>query len=126
MIESGYYPPGAEFDPNAPWNQVENPEEEFEVTVVQTLSKPVTIYTSNYILEKEEDEDGVYRNIDTSETNWEDVYESDHHTPEQLIKMLKRVLEMQLKGETISKSLAKHLIEECDDWVVDDYEIIEE
>lgn len=23
MIESGYYPPGAEFDPNAPWNQKE-------------------------------------------------------------------------------------------------------
>lgn len=23
MMESGYYPPGAEFDPNAPWNQVD-------------------------------------------------------------------------------------------------------
>ena len=27
MTESGYYPPGAEHDPNAPWNQVDNPEE---------------------------------------------------------------------------------------------------
>jgi hypothetical protein len=26
MRESGYYPPGAEFDPRAPWNQVEPPE----------------------------------------------------------------------------------------------------
>ncbi len=26
MRESGFYPPGAEFDPRAPWNQVE-PEE---------------------------------------------------------------------------------------------------
>jgi photosystem II stability/assembly factor-like uncharacterized protein len=26
MRESGYYPPGAEFDPRAPWNEVE-PEE---------------------------------------------------------------------------------------------------
>ncbi len=23
--ESGYYPPGAEFDPNAPWNQKDPP-----------------------------------------------------------------------------------------------------
>lgn len=23
MRESGYYPPGAEFDPRAPWNQIE-------------------------------------------------------------------------------------------------------
>ncbi len=26
MRESGFYPPGAEFDPRAPWNQIE-PEE---------------------------------------------------------------------------------------------------
>lgn len=26
MRESGYYPPGAEFDPNAPWNQKDPPE----------------------------------------------------------------------------------------------------
>ena len=26
MRESGYYPPGAEFDPNAPYNQVDPPE----------------------------------------------------------------------------------------------------
>ena len=26
MTESGYYPPGAEHDPNAPWNQEELPE----------------------------------------------------------------------------------------------------
>lgn len=127
MIESGYYPPGAEFDPNAPYNQHENPEEEFEVTISQTLSKTVTVYTSDYLLEIDEDEDGGYRNVDTSETDWKDVYESDHHTPKQLIGILKRILETHMKEGCVSLSdnLAKRLIEECNDWCVDDYEIVE-
>ena len=46
MTESGYYPPGAEHDPNAPWNQEELPEREIEVTVSVTLSKTVKIKVS--------------------------------------------------------------------------------
>lgn len=30
MLESGYYPPGAEFDPDAPWNQTESEKETCE------------------------------------------------------------------------------------------------
>ena len=48
MTESGYYPPGAEHDPNAPWNQVDNPEREIEVTVSVTLSKTVKVRVSDY------------------------------------------------------------------------------
>ena len=40
-MESGYYPPGAEFDSNAPWNQIDLPKKEIEVTVSVTLSKTV-------------------------------------------------------------------------------------
>ena len=122
MIESGYYPPGAEHDPNAPYNQHENPEEEFEITVSQTLSKTVTVFTSNYNLEVDCDEGGCYRNCDTSDTPWKEVYEEDHHTPLQLIGFLKRLLE---GNEPISDSLKKQLIEECDNWCEDDCEIIE-
>jgi hypothetical protein len=123
MIESGYYPPGAEFDPNAPYNQVENPEEEFEVTISQTLSKTVTVFTSNYNLEVDCDEGGCYRNCDTSDTDWKEVYAEDYHTPLQLIGFLKRLL----KGdEPISDSLKKHLIEECDNWCEDELVFVEE
>ena len=91
MIESGYYPPGAEFDPNAPYNQVELPKREFEVTISQTLSKPVTVFTNDYNLEIDCDEDGKYEALDTSDTAWKDVYEDEYHTPAQLIQMLKLV-----------------------------------
>ena len=43
MIESGYYPPGAEHDPNAPWNQVDPEPRKVEVTVSITLSKTVEV-----------------------------------------------------------------------------------
>jgi hypothetical protein len=123
MIESGYYPPGAEFDPNAPYNQVDYPEEEFEITVSQTLSKTVTVFTSNYNLEVDYDEDGCYRNCDTSDTNWQEVYEEDYHTPLQLIGFLKRLLE---GNEPISDSLKKQLIKECENWCEDELAFVEE
>ena len=43
MKESGYYPEGAEFDPNAPWNEKEIPKEEIEVEVTVTLRKKVKL-----------------------------------------------------------------------------------
>ncbi len=33
MRESGHYAPGTEFDPNAPWNQVDETPEAFYVTL---------------------------------------------------------------------------------------------
>ena len=43
MIESGYYPIGAEFDPKAPYNEEIIPDKEIEVTISVTLSKTVKI-----------------------------------------------------------------------------------
>ena len=48
MIESGYYPDGAEHDPYASYNQVDNPEREIEVTVSITLSKTVKVTVTDY------------------------------------------------------------------------------
>lgn len=127
MIESGYYPPGAEFDPNAPYNQVELPEREFEVTISQTLSKPVTVFTNDYNLEIDCDEEGKYETLDTSDTAWKDVYEDEYHTPAQLIQMLKLVLEENKKKGIFFKSqgFTDDLIKECEGWCVDDYEVVE-
>lgn len=122
MRESGYYPPGAEFDPNAPYNQVDPPEQDFEITIIQTLSKTLSVSTDQYDCIHDKDEEGEYINYDTSNTCWEDVYEEDHHTPLQLIELFKRMLELK---EEIPESLRQHLIEECSEWNEDDYEIIE-
>ena len=72
MIESGYYPPGAEHDPNAPWNQVDPEPRKIEVTVSITLSKTVEVEVTDYIAEEDSDEDGYHSiNYDYSECNLE-------------------------------------------------------
>ena len=54
------YPMGAD-NPDAPWNQEENPEREIEVTVSVTLSKTIKVKVSDYdIINSGKDEDGNY------------------------------------------------------------------
>ena len=53
MIESGYYPAGAEFDPKAPYNEEIIPDKEIEVTISVTLSKTVKITVNDYIIDEE-------------------------------------------------------------------------
>lgn len=48
MFESGYYPPGAEFDPAAPYNQKEDEEQEFEIQIRQSFDLQPTISSRNY------------------------------------------------------------------------------
>ena len=115
MTESGYYPLGAEHDPNAPWNQVDNPEREIEVTVSVTLSKTVKIKVSDYsITDSGKDEDGEYfEDIDYSKCD------------------LKRAVEEQI---TLPQDAYKYVKGEFDNdqyndlkgWCVDDFEVIEE
>lgn len=85
MTESGYYPPGAEHDPNAPWNQVDNPEREIEVTVSVTLSKTVKIKVSDYeITDSGKDEDGEYfEEVDYSNCDLKSAVESQYILPQE-------------------------------------------
>ena len=52
------YPAGAEYDPNAPWNQVDPEPKKIEVTVSITLSKTVEVEVTDYIVKEDSDEDG--------------------------------------------------------------------
>ena len=146
MRESGYYPPGAEFDPSAPYNQSDPDDMDFDVTCSQTLSKTVTVTTNNYIPGAEgvdyesDDEGGCYAvpyhdDPDTSDTNWaEEYHDNDHYTPIQLIGLYKETLKEQLKSwegmDEIPSAKAQirrieHLIEECEGWTEDETEYVE-
>ena len=142
---SGYYPAGAEWDPNAPYNEVEVPEKDFDITCCQTLSKTTVVTTNNYIpgasgCDYERDDEGGCCAVgwqdsdDTSDTSWSDEYkENGHYTPLQLIGMLKMRVEKELKdlenapidtkqpyAKAAEVRRLKHLIEECDDWCEDE------
>lgn len=40
------YPAGAEFDPNAPYNESEPPEVDVELTATEKMTKTITVYTN--------------------------------------------------------------------------------
>ena len=74
MKESGYYPAGAEFDPRAPWNEVELPPKDVEVTISAIVSKTIKVPVRDYII----DEEG---NIDFSECNLKKAVEENIRLP---------------------------------------------
>ena len=143
------YPPmtQSQWD-NAPWNEVEVPEKDFDVTISQTLSKDTTICTNDYIPGasgvdyESDDEGGCYASSyqdpdDTSDTNWGKAYREEHYTPLDLIKLLGDKCKQELKElEELGSNDAPyyyhqkkkeliHLIDECSCWTDDETEIVE-
>lgn len=135
MIESGYFPAGAEFDPQAPYNEPLVPNREFGVCISQSLSKNLKVKTNSYVSEKcVEPWNGICEEkIDTSDTNWAEEYHNDsHYTPLQLIGLFRRHLsdELNVILNTPSKDIKRKkylegLIEECSGWIDDETVIME-
>ena len=114
----------------APWMQEEPPEKSFEVTCSQSLSKTVDVITNSYNhIVEHESHNRIYDEYDdTSDVNWAEEYHSnDYHTPIQLIEILGKVLkDAQLQGRYyLSESYTKALIKECEGWIEDETEYIE-
>ena len=141
------FPPGvSDNTPDAPWNDPEVPEKEFDVTCTLCMSKTVSCYTKDYIPGAEgvdyepDDEGGSYavpyhEDDDTSDTNWSEVFKDNHKTIPELLEEFKQYLQKDLKNIDAVAEIRKHdkaflkrklerLIEECDGWSIDeeDYE----
>ena len=103
------YPMGADTK-DAPWNQVDNPEREIDVTVSVTLSKTVKIKISDYeITDSGKDEDGEYfEDIDCSNCDLKSAVE------EQIV--LPQSAHMYVKSNP-------KVHEDLSNWYVDDLEV---
>ena len=77
------YPTGTD-TPDAPWNQVENPEREVEVTISITLSKTVKIKVKDYeIVDSGKDEDREhFEDIDYSNCDLKSAVEEQLFLPQ--------------------------------------------
>lgn len=117
------YPPGvSDNTPGAPWNDPVVPEREFDITISQTLSKIVTVTTENYIPEVDYETGDVY--INTSETDWYEVYENEHYTIPELLEHLQVFAKKELENVSPNSGRGIELqgiINACKDWIVDDY-----
>jgi hypothetical protein len=140
-MSASNYPPGvSDSTPDAPWNQSDPDDMDFDVTCSQTLSKTVTVTTNNYIPGAEgvdyesDDEGGCYAvhyhdDPDTSDTNWaEEYHDNQYHTPAQLLELFKQCLEENMKNGLVFKTpkFSEDLIKECEGWIEDETEYIKE
>ena len=109
MYDNYNYPLGAD-NPDAPWNQKENPEREIEVTVSVTLSKTIKVKVSDYeITDSGKDEDGEYfEDIDYSNCDLKGAVE------EQIV--LPQTAHMYVKSNP-------KVHENLSNWCVDDLEV---
>lgn len=116
IMDNYNYPMGADTK-DAPWNQVDNPEREIEVTVSVTLSKTVKIKVSDYeITDSGKDEDGEYfEDIDYSNCDLKGAVEEQIVLP-------------QKAWDYIAPKSKKEVnaIFDLKGWNVDDFEVIEE
>ena len=110
------YPPmsQSEWD-NAPWNQVDNPEREIDVTVSITLSKTVKIKVSDYkITDSGKDEDGGYfEDIDCSNCDLRSAVEEQIVLPQKAWNYIAPKTKKDVKS-----------IFDLKDWNVDDFEVL--
>lgn len=138
MAESGYYPQGAEHNPNAPYNQVEHEKVEVEVVISQTLSRSTKILITDYIAREYEniesdDEGGFYRTkeieYDFSDSDLKGSYEEQEYTIPELLDYLKTYLIADIANcnkDSNKKQKLQHILNCCEGWKVDETEIIKE
>lgn len=95
----------------------------FEVTISQTLSRSVQVETDDYNIE-DDGEGGS--TINTSDTDWKNVYEENYFTIPSLLKKLEKEAKRRLMNHTNPKKIKYYqkIIDSCQNWIVDDYEVI--
>lgn len=149
MFESGYYPPGTEFSPEAPWNQSDLEPVDVDCYVSCSISKDVTVSTTDYVAEEWEDwdrdDEGGYIHsggvsYDFSNCNFSESYHQDHYDILELLEQLKVFLEGAIKDlEQLSPEASKEekaakranlriykqMLEDCQGWTLDEEEVKE-
>lgn len=114
---SDYYPAGAYYDPNAPYNEEVVQERDFEVNVTYTLAKDnIGVMTNDYV--REYDEEDGRTTYNTKDTDWEAVYEEQHYSVLQMLDLLKEYVSKELSNDVTAsrKRFLQRVLEDCDGW----------
>ena len=127
MTESGYYPPGAEFDPNAPYNQSEPEPIKLDVYITQVFSKPANIEVTDYEYEVDEFDEYYY----TSNCDLKEATRNQITTIEDILTELPNIYKELTTNDsgTITKyqlDRLKVLAKACEGWDLDEFEVVED
>ena len=121
MRGSDYYPAGAYYDSNAPYNEVEVPEIEVKCVTTMSMQKTIIVMTDQY----EVDEDGDIELLDSYGDLRDRVLAQHYDIPTLLDELAKYI-----KGELVSGNLSyqrkqelKDMLDDCQGWEMGDTEV---
>lgn len=105
---------------NAPWNEVSVPGIERDCEVTETISRRITLSTTDYSVEEDwNDEFGKCISADTSETDWNEEYNCKEYTALELIDKLKAYVEVDIKNTSPNTGKGRELqrlLSACSGW----------
>lgn len=105
---------------NAPWNEVSVPGIERDCEVTETISRRITLSTTDYSVEEDwNDEYGKCISADTSETDWNEEYNCKEYTALELIDKLKAYVEVDIKNTSPNTGKGRELqrlLSACSGW----------
>ena len=122
MRESGYYPAGAEFDPRAPWNEVEPEEITRNCDVWTAVRKTMSIPTTNYVSYDPLDDP------DTSDVDWGDEFAVRCRDIPEILKELCELVRKYAPVTLASKRelrYIKELLEDAEGWETEETHVEE-
>jgi hypothetical protein len=127
MKDSAYYPAGAYNDPDAPYNEKENPEEEIEVTISMTISKTVKVLVTDYTTSIEDDGEYKYKVKDFDDCDLYKAVEDQVTLPTNLAGFVDEMFKVDLDLKAAKMPIClQSAVEDCKGWNVDDFEVIKE
>lgn len=88
------YPAGAD-TPDAPWNQWEPDDREFDVTVSVTITKETRLTTKDYYVEFDEENGRKY--YITDDTDWDKAYNNCEPSVPEMLEELKTYIKKELE-----------------------------
>ena len=119
MYNNYDYPLGAD-NSSAPWNQIENSEIERDCEVTETITRKITLSTTDYIAEEDWDNDfGRCVSADTSETDWAAEYSNQEYSVLELIVKQKSYVEEDIKNTSPNTGKGRELqrlLSSCSGW----------
>lgn len=115
---------------SAPWNDKENSVIEKDCEVTETITRRVTLFTTDYVAEEDwDDELGKCVSADTSDTDWAGEYSNQEYTVLELIDKLKAYVEEDIKNTLPNTGKCRELqrlLSTCNGWEQVELEVEEE
>lgn len=120
MRESGYYPPGAEFDASAPYNEVDPPKMELDCEVILSVSRVATVTTQDTYYDDEDG--GICYDKENGDlhADYNNCYATITECMDELVKYIDKELEG--KVDYNRKWILQRLRDSAVGWQIDDEE----